>query len=387
MANITQRENGKWQAKIRRKGWPDQSKVFQTLEAAQQWSRATEREMDIGAFINRNDAERTTFKAATVRYQNEVLPKLRGAKSDLSRINRLNETFGKYSLAGINAALLSSYRDERLKVVAAQTVTHELNMLSRIFKACAMDWGIALPQGIPTALVRKPKIDAARDRRLEAGEWELLRKSLLQCKSQVPLSVVEFAVETAARRSEILSLTWADVDLKSSTARLRGIDGAVTKNGATYRDIPLSSKAVAVLSAQTRSMSPKSKVFKTTEEALKQSYERAVDRARRNYINGLLLSALIESGLNDDDAHSEIRAVIYRKRIPSTSTIKLLASIEADDYLMLDLHFHDLRHEATSRLAEKLQMHELMKVTGHKSSSMIARYYHPRASDLARKLG
>ncbi len=387
MANISQRENGKWQAKIRRKGWPDQSKAFQTLEAAQQWSRAIEREMDIGAFINRNDAEKTTFSDASARYAKDVLPKLRGAKSDLSRIKRLNETFGKYSLASINAAMLSSYRDDRLKVVAAQTVTHELNMLSRVFKACAMDWGIALPQGIPTALVRKPKIDAARDRRLEAGEWELLRDSLLQCKSPVPLAVVEFAIETAARRSEILSLTWSDVDLKSSTARLRGIDGAVTKNGSTYRDVPLSSKAVAVLSAMTRSISPKSKVFKTTEDALKQSYERAVERARRYHLNSLLLSALVKSGLKNLDAQAEIRALTYRKRTPSESTIKLLASIEADDRVMLDLHFHDLRHEATSRLAEKLQMHELMKVTGHKSSEMLARYYHPRASELAQKLG
>lgn len=387
MANITQRENGKWQAKIRRKGWPDQSKAFQTLEAAQQWSRAVEREMDIGAFINRNDAEKTTFSDASGRYAKDVLPKLRGAKSDLSRINRLNESFGKYSLASISAAMLSSYRDDRLKVVAPQTVTHELNMLSRIFKACAMDWGIALPQGIPTALVRKPKIEAARDRRLEPGEWELLRSSLLQCKSQVPFAVVEFAIETAARRSEILSLTWGDVELKSSTARLRGIDGAVTKNGSTYRDVPLSSKAAAVLSAQTRSISLKSKVFKTTEDALKQSYERAVERARKNHINSLLLSALIKSGLNEHDAHAEIRALIYHKRTPAESTIKLLASIEADDSVMLDLHFHDLRHEATSRLAEKLQMHELMKVTGHKSSAMLARYYHPRASDLAQKLG
>lgn len=387
MANITQRENGKWQAKIRRKGWPNQSKAFQTQEAAQQWARAVEREMDIGAFINRNDAEKTTFSDAAARYTKDVLPKLRGAKSDLSRIKRLNETFGKYSLASINAALLSSYRDDRLKVVAAQTVTHELNMLSRIFKACAMDWGIALPQGIPTALVRKPKIDASRDRRLEAGEWELLQNSLLQCKSQVPLAVVVFAIETAARRSEILSLTWGDVDLMSSTARLRGIDGAVTKNGATYRDVPLSSKAIAILSAQTRSISPKSKVFKTTEDALKQSYERAVDRARKNHINSMLLLTLTESGFNDDVANAEVRALIYHKKTPAESTLKLLASIEADDNVMLDLHFHDLRHEATSRLAEKLQMHELMKVTGHKSSSMLVRYYHPRASDLAQKLG
>ncbi|MHB9102702.1 MAG: tyrosine-type recombinase/integrase [Sulfuricella sp.] len=61
--------------------------------------------------------------------------------------------------------------------------------------------------------------------------------------------------------------------------------------------------------------------------------------------------------------------------------------IEASAGFMHDLHFHDLRHEATSRLAEKLALHELMKVTGHKDTRMLAMYYHPRAEDLARKLG
>ena len=54
--------------------------------------------------------------------------------------------------------------------------------------------------------------------------------------------------------------------------------------------------------------------------------------------------------------------------------------------MLMNLHWHDLRHEATSRLAEKLQMHELMKVTGHSDSKMLARYYHPKAEDLAKKL-
>jgi integrase len=53
---------------------------------------------------------------------------------------------------------------------------------------------------------------------------------------------------------------------------------------------------------------------------------------------------------------------------------------------LVDLNFHDLRHEATSRLAEKLPMHELMKMTGHKDPKMLARYYHPRAEDTAKKL-
>lgn len=54
---------------------------------------------------------------------------------------------------------------------------------------------------------------------------------------------------------------------------------------------------------------------------------------------------------------------------------------------MEDLHFHDLRREATSRLAERLEMHELMRVTGHKDTRMLARYYEPRPEDLAKKLG
>lgn len=54
----------------------------------------------------------------------------------------------------------------------------------------------------------------------------------------------------------------------------------------------------------------------------------------------------------------------------------------------VDLHFHDLRHEAISRIAEKLDnVLELAAISGHKSLKMVQRYYHPRAKDLARKLG
>jgi integrase len=63
-------------------------------------------------------------------------------------------------------------------------------------------------------------------------------------------------------------------------------------------------------------------------------------------------------------------------------TLKLINDIELEDKVLVDLHFHDLRHEATTRLAEKLTMHQLMKVTGHKSTRMLARYYHPRAEEM-----
>jgi integrase len=385
MPNFTQRENGKWQAKIRRHGWPEQSKTFQTLEAAQQWARAIEREMDINAFINRDDAERTTVSQAAARYVKEVLPGLRGARSDQSRINRLIEAFGPYSLAAINPAMISAYRDNRLKAVAPQTVVHEINMLSRIFKACAMDWGIALPQGIPTTLVRKPKLDNSRDRRLEHGEWNYLSAALSECQSDYPLAAATFDIETAARQSEIVSLTWDGVDLKKKTARLRGIDGGPTKNGDPYRDVPLSPPAVDILTRLPRSLKDK-RVFRLTQNALKLSWQRAVTRARKAYVRATLWQSLIEAGYDERSADAQIRAVTYHKKVPNPVTVELLEEIEKTDTTLTDLHFHDLRHEATSRLAEKLQMHELMKVTGHKSSGMLARYYHPRAEDLALKL-
>jgi len=48
--------------------------------------------------------------------------------------------------------------------------------------------------------------------------------------------------------------------------------------------------------------------------------------------------------------------------------------------------FHDLRHEATTRLADKFALHELAKITGHRDTRMLLRYYHPRAEDLAKRL-
>jgi integrase len=52
------------------------------------------------------------------------------------------------------------------------------------------------------------------------------------------------------------------------------------------------------------------------------------------------------------------------------------------------LHFHDLRHEATSRLVERgLSDQEVSAITGHKSMQMLKRYTHLRAEDLVERLG
>jgi len=53
-----------------------------------------------------------------------------------------------------------------------------------------------------------------------------------------------------------------------------------------------------------------------------------------------------------------------------------------------NLHFHDLRHEATSRFFEKgLNPVEVATITGHKDTRMLMRYTHLRAEDLVKRLG
>lgn len=383
MAVITKRRTEKgerWQAKVRRKGWPPVSKTFDRKADAEAWGRATEREMDVGAFIQRDDAERTTFDEVAKRYQREVLPTKRARVQPGYMLDRLCERFGKYSLASITATMLAEYRDERLKVVSAQTVVHELSLITRVLKACQLDWGVALPQGIPTQQIRKPKVSNARDRRLEGQEEALLYTAL--AGKTFPLAAVMLAIETAARQSELISLRWEDVDLTRRVARLRGPGGGVTKSGDEYRDVPLSPRAVKTLEGLPRKLKD-SRVFPLSQNALRLTWDRAVASARQRHLHQLLVERLKTEGIDGD---REVRALMFKKREPLAISKELLGELEKRDRTLVDLHFHDLRHEATSRLAEKLQMHELMKVTGHKTSAMLSRYYHPRAEDLAIKL-
>lgn len=397
MATLRQRDSGRWQAIVRREGTPDQSKTFSTKRDAELWAATVESEIGRGIYIDRGDAEKTTFSTIVKRYREEMLPNLRGADKEKYRLDYIDEHFGQYSLAAITPALISAYRDHRLKSLAPQTVLHEINLISRVLKAASMDWGITLPQGLPTTLVRKPKSGSGRTRRLENDEEARIFASLEVSQNRMMPAIVRFAIETAARQSEIASLVWEDVDLEKRVARLRGVEGGVTKNDDSYRAIPLSNRSLAILEGvkpKTKgNRKPTGSVFQSTTEAIKQAFAIAVTRARTTYVRETLHSDLLDAGFSEADAKAEIHKVMPRGGRKSANpkplrkqTERLLLQL-ARSPLLIDLHFHDLRHEATSRLADKLEMHELMKVTGHKSTAMLARYYHPRAEDLAKKLG
>lgn len=363
MATFEQRNSGYWQAKIRRRGHIA-SKTFRTKTEADAWARQVEAEIDRGIWHNNREAEATSLKEALKRYKREVTPTKRGAATEEYRINAwMEHKLAKKPLAALRGADFAEHRDERLAAgCAGSTVQKELALISSVYETARREWGMEALVN-PLRAVRKPAAAAGRDRVFIADEeTRLLNACTPQTRDRGQFAagavspmlqpVVRLALETAMRQGELAGLLWENIDLNAQVARL-----PMTKNG-TARNVPLSSTAVSILrglpgnteNVKTLRRGP---VFGLTPNAIKIAFGRAVKRARKAY-------------------ESECKA----------------AKTKPDPHIMVDFTFHDLRHVATTRLAEKLpNVIELAAVTGHKDLRMLKRYYHPRAEDLAKKLG
>ncbi len=356
MATIKQRESGWWQAIIRRKGYPGKSKTFPSKNEAEIWARDVEGAMDRGLYLDRREADKNTLGAILTRYRDEVAPQHKGGDVEIIRINALlQDPIASYKMSALSGAALSDWITRRQLSVKPATVRRDLDIISQSITKARRAWGIHLSEN-PVSLIERPKPSRARDRRLSEAEENALtfaledhagkgKKYRQGTRNPWIKPLVMLALETAMRRGELMGLEWRNVDLTRRFVHLPD-----TKNG-TARDVPLSTRAVDILSALPRSID--GRVFPITANAIHGAWDRAVARARSEH-------------------EEECKAKGARP----------LAGF------MDDLRFHDLRHEATSRLAEKLSnILELSSVTGHKDLRMLKRYYHPRAEDLARKLG
>ena len=89
MATFRKRGPDQWQAQVRKKGQPLQTKTFETRALAEQWARAIEVEMDKGVFVSRAEAESTTLKELFERYLAEITPRMKGAAFETNRLHAL----------------------------------------------------------------------------------------------------------------------------------------------------------------------------------------------------------------------------------------------------------------------------------------------------------
>jgi integrase len=316
-----------WQAKVRRKGFPPRTETFPTKAQAREWARMIEAEMDRAEHPTNRNAERTTLADVLSRYRDEVVPTHRGAKHERQRTNHLIlQPMSQCTLAELTPGILAHWRDERLRQVSAGSVLREMTILRSAIKRARNEWGIDLRE-CPLSRVTKPKEPPHRERRVSHAEEAILYEGCRKARNPYLRPAIEFALETAMRQGEIVALEWRHVDLERRTARL-----PITKNGRS-RVVPLSTRAVEIM------------------RTLPDNTERVFQGFSTYSVK-----------------HAFVR---------------LVARVKLDD-----LHFHDLRHEAISRLVERgLNIMEVAAVSGHQTMQMLKRYTHLRAEDVARKLG
>ena len=126
MANI--RKLGQsWQARVRRRGFPDETKSFPTKAEAERWARSIEGEMDRGEFVSRTEAEQTTFGQVIQRYMETITPKKRGHVEETIRLTAtLRHRIAKLSMANLTPQAIADFRDDRLSTCKANTVIRDL---------------------------------------------------------------------------------------------------------------------------------------------------------------------------------------------------------------------------------------------------------------------
>lgn len=349
MAVIDQLPSGKWRARVRRKGFPVQTKSFLRRVDAVGWGRKTESEQERGVWRDLGDAENMTLAQALSRYEKEETSQHRGEDPEKSHINKIrDEPLARRTLPGIDRDAAKALRDSWVAAgYAVATINRRLTILHAVYATASTSWKM---HGLKNPFARlKLKGANERSRRVSDKEFKAL---LAATGSKVLVSIANVAVETAIRRSELCKLEQSMLEYrrhgKKEHIGAAHLPGRITKNGKP-RDVPLSPRACEILRARPRRKDDL--VFGVAPHSVTQAWDRAVQRARDGYVA---------------DCESKDR--------------------KPEPDFLVDLNFHDLRHEATSRLAEKFGLHELMAITGHADSKMLMRYYHPSATQFAVRL-
>lgn len=325
MASIRKR-GSKWQVQVRRLGSPAVSRSFDTRKDALEWARHQEVRADRGELTGSAKAlSRITLGELVERYRDEIVPTKKGHEVEGYILNAfLRDPLAKRKLSELRLSDWTAYRDRRLRTISGKSLARELSPLRNMFTIARDEWEVPLRDN-PLGRLKLGNVDRKRERRLRSGELEAIQSAARKTRNPLLLPIIVFALETAMRRGEIVAIRWEHVDLER-----RSVLVAEAKNGHPRR-VPLSRMAMAILEELPRMGE---RVFPTTTNAIRLAWEKLTTRA----------------GIDD-------------------------------------LHFHDLRHEAISRLFEKgLTVPEVASISGHRDIRMLMRYAHAQSSAVLNKL-
>jgi len=255
-------------------------------------------------------------------YEDKFTHRKRSANREESRMRVLTEHFGDLMVADLSAEVVIGYVDDRLASVVSDTVRKEINTLSVAIDAGMALWGIKLAANPVTTAKGILKITKTLSPGVRRDRRPTSAEIKILRESKIS-DITMFAIETAMRRGEIANMMREHINGNVLLI-------PVTKTDKP-RTIPLSPVAIKIL------------------------------KKLPAQINGAVW------GVHPDTITNRFVDVCHENNI-------------------VDLRFHDLRHEATSRLVEKgLSTSQVASITGHTLQSL-QRYTHLDPKKLAMKL-
>lgn len=336
MASI-QKRGSSYRARITREGKSTLCATFYSRSEALQWTKEVKAQLYLGLYDEK--PQRTVgnirFAEAADRYCNTHSIHKKIVRSETYRLKILIKRWGGLFVEQVDKVAILALRDDLLSLGrSGDTINHYFNTISKLFQMLSDEWDLPIPN--PIKGIKRMPPSAGRTKRVQGSTEALLLESCKELGLPLLHAVIEFAIQTGMRRGEIMGLTWADIDMPNRRAYLH-----TSKNGEA-RKVPLTMKALEVLNALNKDGS--GKVFPMSLVSLRNQFERVRTHAKPSWN---------EAGVNPFE----------------------------------DLRFHDLRHEALSRLSDAgLNVIELSYISGHKTLSMLKRYTHPSTQVILYKL-
>lgn len=336
MATYQKRQDA-WRAIVRKKGMATKSKSFPTKAMAKEWAERIEREFASRQARGESEAASLTLRQVIEWYSREVgelTPFGRSKRMDLARLLT-------YDIADETAAALTMQHFVRLVErrrrdgAGPATANNDLIWLRQVLRSARASLGCPVDlQAIDDAAheLRQRRTIAKSKQRVRRVSIEEERKLLVHfaerdARSELPMHrIVRFALISARRQEEITRIKWADLNDKESTVYLDDVKHPRHKTGnrRAFRLLAGGWEIIAEQAVANGVTAPE--VFPYNSKSIGAAFTRAC---------------------------------------------KLLG--------IQDLRFHDLRHEATSRLFERgYSIQEVAQFTLHESWATLKRYTHLR---------
>jgi integrase len=336
LASYTERD-GRWRALVRKAGHT-KCATFDTKAAAQTWARTIERELDELKSTGVMQPRGVTLAHLVDRYIEELYPAKRWGRSKAADLAFLRKHLGHHLVSKITSFLLTEFFRARQRDGAGPVViSSQVGYLVTVLRISRDVWHLDVPLKAAEATRLALSTTGAlgkgkkRDRRVSDAEVAELLAYFREQQSTVPMvDIVKFCLATGMRISEVSRLQWRDFDRDAKTIMVRDRKHPSEKIG--------NNQLVPLLSATG---------FDALEIILRQP-------------------------------KTEPRIFPYNHRTVSSYFTDAVKEVQLDD-----LHLHDLRHEAISRLfAAGYRIEEVALVSGHRDWAMLKRYTHVRAADL-----